>query len=84
MISMVGSWPRAVRLSHWPGLPDNPTNNKEALNVMAALLLGLILIAILFGAGAALHALWWVAVIALVLWLIGFVARPRGGRWYYW
>jgi hypothetical protein len=43
----------------------------------------LLLILLLFGAGAAIHALWWIAVIALALWLIGFVARP-GGRWYRW
>ncbi len=53
---------------------------------MVPLLLVLLLVAILFGAGAAVHALWWVAVIALALWVIGFVARPSGGggRWYYW
>lgn len=51
---------------------------------MVALALFLLLIAILFGAGAALHALWWVAVIALALWLVGFAVRPSGGRWYYW
>jgi steroid 5-alpha reductase family enzyme len=52
---------------------------------MIALLLFLLLIAILFGAGAALHTLWWVAIIALALWLVGFAVRPRaGGRWYYW
>lgn len=51
---------------------------------MIALVLALILIAILFGAGAAIHLLWWVAVIALVLMLIGFVARPGGRTWYYW
>ncbi|HEX6539654.1 MAG TPA: hydrophobic protein [Candidatus Dormibacteraeota bacterium] len=51
---------------------------------MVPLLLFLILIAILFGAGAALHVLWWIAVIALVVWLVGFVARPRRGRWYRW
>lgn len=56
----------------------------EVLQVVIALLLFLILIAILFGAGVALHALWWIAIIALVLWVIGFFARPRGGRWYYW
>jgi len=51
---------------------------------VAALILFLILIAILFGAGTAVHALWWIAIIALALWLIGFAFRPRGGRWYYW
>ncbi|MGH7747213.1 MAG: DUF5670 family protein [Candidatus Dormibacteria bacterium] len=28
--------------------------------------------------------LWWIAVIALALWLVGFAARPSGGRWYRW
>ncbi|HEX3606893.1 MAG TPA: hydrophobic protein [Candidatus Dormibacteraeota bacterium] len=51
---------------------------------MGPVLLVLLLVAILFGAGAAVHMLWWVAVIALALWLVGFAARPRGGRWYYW
>jgi hypothetical protein len=51
---------------------------------MAPLLLVLLLVAILFGAGAAVHMLWWIAVIALALWVVGFFARPAGGRWYYW
>jgi steroid 5-alpha reductase family enzyme len=53
---------------------------------MVALILFLILVAILFGAGAAIHALWWVAIIALAIWVLGFVLRPHGGggRWYYW
>jgi hypothetical protein len=53
---------------------------------MVPLLLVLLLVAVLFGAGTAVHALWWVAVIALALWVIGFVARPSGGggRWYRW
>lgn len=51
---------------------------------MVALVLALLLIAILFGAGAAVHALWIAAVIALVLFLIGFAARGGGRRWYYW
>jgi hypothetical protein len=49
-----------------------------------ALILFLILIAILFGASLAIHALLWIAIIAAVIWLIGFVFRPRRGRWYYW
>ena len=51
---------------------------------MLALILFLILVAVLFGAGTALHALWWVAVIALIVWLVGLFAHPSGGRWYYW
>ncbi|WP_329467953.1 hydrophobic protein [Streptomyces sp. NBC_01431] len=50
------------------------------------LLLVLLLALILFGAGFAPKALWWVAIIVLMVWLVGFVARPKGGsgRWYRW
>jgi len=51
---------------------------------MVALLAFLLLVALLFGAGAAAHALWWVAVIALAVWLVGFAAHPSGNRWYRW
>lgn len=51
---------------------------------MVPLILLLILIAILFGAGAAVHLLWWIAIIALIIWVVGFFARPSGGRWYRW
>ena len=50
-----------------------------------ALLLAILLLAILFGAvGFAVHVLWIVAVVVLVLWLVGFVARSGSGRWYRW
>jgi hypothetical protein len=56
---------------------------------MVPLILVLLLALILFGAGFALKALWWIAVIVLVLWLLGFVFRGAGaggarGRWYRW
>ncbi|WP_405961799.1 MULTISPECIES: DUF5670 family protein [unclassified Streptomyces] len=56
---------------------------------MVPLLLVLLLALILFGAGFALKALWWIAVIVLVFWLVGFLARSTGpsgkrGRWYRW
>ncbi|MEU1510438.1 hydrophobic protein [Kitasatospora sp. NPDC005748] len=56
---------------------------------MVPLLLVLLLVLILFGAGFALKALWWVAVAVLVIWLLGFVARGASssggrGRWYRW
>jgi uncharacterized protein DUF5670 len=56
---------------------------------MVPLLLVLLLILILFGAGFALKALWWIAVIVIVLWLLGFLLRSAGptgtrGRWYRW
>ncbi|MER6421095.1 hydrophobic protein [Streptomyces sp. NPDC001137] len=56
---------------------------------MVPLLLVLLLAVILFGAGFALKALWWIAVIVLIVWLLGFVVRSadsagRRGRWYRW
>ncbi|MER6401742.1 hydrophobic protein [Kitasatospora sp. NPDC059973] len=56
---------------------------------MVPLLLVLLLALLLFGAGFALKALWWVAVVVLVVWLLGFVARSTGAsgsraRWYRW
>ena len=54
---------------------------------MVALILFLILAAILLGVGfvsATLHVLLWIGIILLVIWIIGFVARPHGRRWYYW
>lgn len=51
---------------------------------MVPLLLVLLLILVLFGAGFALEVLWWVAIAVLVLWLLGFFVRGSGGRWYRW
>jgi hypothetical protein len=53
------------------------------------LLLVLLLALNLFGAGFALKALWWIAVVVLVVWLLGFVMRSTTagggrGRWYRW
>lgn len=55
---------------------------------MLPLILVLLLILVLFGVGFAVKALWIVAGVLLVLWLLGFVMRrPAGGgtgRWYRW
>ncbi|MFF5126830.1 hydrophobic protein [Streptomyces syringium] len=58
---------------------------------MVPLIAVLLLALLLFGAGFALKALWWVALIVLAVWLLGFVIRPtaggggrRSGRWYRW
>lgn len=51
---------------------------------MVALLLVLLLIALLFGFGFATHVLWWIAIAVLVLWVLGFLARGPGARWYRW
>ena len=42
---------------------------------MLILLLALLIILIVAGAGFALHVLWWVAIAALIVWLIGFFVR---------
>lgn len=56
---------------------------------MGPLLVVLLLALLLFGVGFALHVLWWIAIVVLVLWLLGFVVRGThsGGsrhRWYRW
>jgi len=50
---------------------------------MTALLILLVII-ILFGAGFVVKMVWWLAVAALALWLIGFVAHGPQRRWYRW
>jgi len=42
---------------------------------MLLLIIALVVILALFGAGFALHVLWWVAIAALVIALIGFLLR---------
>ncbi|MBV8301313.1 MAG: hydrophobic protein [Candidatus Dormibacteraeota bacterium] len=45
------------------------------------LLIGfLLLTALLFGLAVAVHALWWLLLVMVALWLVGFLFRPRG-RW---
>jgi hypothetical protein len=56
---------------------------------MIPLLLVLLVILILFGAGFAVDVLWWIALILLIVWIIGFFSTrtgPGGGRtrWYRW
>jgi hypothetical protein len=61
---------------------------KWRINMFALVALVLIL-ALLGGLGFAVHVLWYVLIVALLLWLIGFfVGAPAGGgggggrRWY--
>ena len=55
------------------------------------LILAIFLIAlILAGLGFAIHVLWWIALIVLAIWLLGFLFRTAEGagtrrrRWYRW
>jgi hypothetical protein len=52
---------------------------------MGVVLLVLLLILLLGGLGFAVEVLWYVAVIVLILWIIGFfVHMAEGARWYRW
>ena len=52
---------------------------------MGALLLVLLLALVLGGLGFAVHVLWWIALVVLAIWLIGFFVRgAEGARWYRW
>jgi hypothetical protein len=56
---------------------------------MGILLVVLLLALLLGGLGFALHVLWWIALIVLVVWLVGFVMRSTDSagtrsRWYRW
>lgn len=50
----------------------------------------LLLVLLVGGLGFAIHILWWVALVLLALWLLGFVFRTaetagsRRRRWYRW
>ena len=56
---------------------------------MAIILAVLLLALILGGLGFAVHVLWWIALIVLVLWLLGSFLTGAGSggprrRWYRW
>jgi hypothetical protein len=52
---------------------------------MALILLVLLIAVLLGGLGFALHVLWWIAAIVLIVWLAGFAIRAgEGSRWYRW
>ncbi|RJQ70159.1 hydrophobic protein [Pseudonocardiaceae bacterium YIM PH 21723] len=50
------------------------------------LIIAVLLLALLLGGlGFAVKALWYVAIVVLVLWVLGFVFRgAEGKRWYRW
>jgi hypothetical protein len=61
----------------------------ERRNQLMALILIVLLLALLLGGlGFAIHILWWIALIVLVIWLLGFLIRVGEGgsrsRWYRW
>jgi hypothetical protein len=64
--------------------------SQQSEEYMAIILLVLLLAIVLGGVGFLVHALWIVAGIVLVVWLLGFVIRSAEGagggrgRWYRW
>jgi hypothetical protein len=77
------SAPRSSRLAH--------VMSRGTRSPVAVILVALLIVLILGGLGFAVHLLWWLALAALVIWLLGFflrvgetIARPPRRRWYYW
>jgi len=52
--------------------------------IMAAWLLVLLLVALLFGLGFVVKALLWVAIVVALLWIIGFFIHGTQAHWYRW
>jgi hypothetical protein len=63
-------------------------NHQREELLVALILLVLLLALILGGLGFAIHILWWIALIVLVIWVLGFLVRvgegSSRGRWYRW
>lgn len=55
---------------------------------MVVILVALLIVLLIGGLGFAIHVLWWIALAALILWLLGFFLRGGTGggsrRWYRW
>jgi hypothetical protein len=70
------------RVPFWAALSE------EGSQLMALILIVLLLALLLGGLGFAIHILWWIALIVLVVWLLGFLIRVgeggSRGRWYRW
>jgi hypothetical protein len=78
---------RLPRGGRWFSAPDRrELRTSRERRVVALLLIVLLLILILGGLGlAVLKLLFWIALIMLVLWVIGFFVRgAEGARWYRW
>lgn len=52
---------------------------------MGLVLLVLLIALILGGLGFAVHVLWWIALVVLAIWILGFFVRSvEGSHWYRW
>lgn len=64
-------------------MADSPLTHRKQIP-MLVLILVLLLVLLLGGVGFAVHALWWIALAVLAIWLLGFVFTAGGRRWYRW
>jgi energy-coupling factor transporter transmembrane protein EcfT len=58
------------------------TIDSERIHAMGLILLVLLLVLIFASAGFALHVLWIVAVVLLLVWLLGFLVSGAEHSWY--
>ncbi len=58
------------------------SSDVERTDELGLILLTLLLVLIFAGAGFALHVLWIVAVVLLVIWLLGFLLSGAEHSWY--
>jgi predicted MFS family arabinose efflux permease len=67
------------------GIPSD-VSQPHYSEVVMGIILVVLLLALVFGAaGFVAHALWFVAVLVLVGWLVGFAVRSgESSRWYRW
>lgn len=68
------------RVTAQPSTPELP--ERERTDDMGLILLALLLVLIFAGAGFALHVLWIVAVVLLLIWLLGFLVSGVEHSWY--
>ena len=78
----LGEPDRVIKLNDEQG--TDASLREEGTTKMGLLLAVLLIALILGGLGFAVHVLWIVAVIAFVIWLIGFFVAGSSRRWYRW
>src|SRR5438270_9293639 len=65
--------------------PSDAVSHERRKGTMGLVLLVLLLALLFGGLGFAVHALWLIAAVLLVLWVLGFLMRgAEGARWYRW
>jgi membrane protein YdbS with pleckstrin-like domain len=74
----------------WPAQVGQKEQQKGKGPAVFIILAVLLIALILGGLGFAVHVLWWIALVVLAIWLLGFLFRTvetagtRRRRWYRW